>query len=174
MLSVADIKYNTHYKCSNIYIFYHVLHQTARYVITMIFNADVFIPSQGNPIEVGTITDPWVITATLHPVSGSQSGALLQGTTSALVVKGRATFGTLAISLHGIYMIDFRVSSPSLASGLVVTSQFVSVTRALLGARVIVQPSIVNTSKPFVVRLQILDSFTLQDAVDPTGSVSYQ
>ena len=52
------------------------------------------------------------------------------------------------------------------------TSQFVSVTRALLGARVIVQPSIVNTSKPFLVRLQIIDSFTLQDAVDPTGSVS--
>lgn len=88
------------------------------------------------------------------------------------MLNGRATFSTLAISQPGIYVIDFRVSSPAVASTLKAMSVPVNVTRAMLSARVIAQPEVTNTSQPFLVRLQIVDSFTLKAAEDPSGLVS--
>ena len=69
-------------------------------------------------------------------------------------------------------MIDFHVSSPEVASALkVVTSAPVHVTRPALSARVIAQPNVTNTSEPFAVTLQIVDTSTGRDAEDPTGQV---
>ncbi|KAI0221280.1 Fibrocystin-L [Lamellibrachia satsuma] len=131
-----------------------------------------FLDTEENLIAVGTITDPWVVTATLHLVQGSQPGARLQGSTTATVVGVRARFSTLAISLPGTYIVDFRVSSPALASGLQTMSTLVTVTLATLSAIVIAQPNVTSTSQPFMIKLQIVDSFTQKDLVDPKGSVS--
>lgn len=69
---------------------------------------------QGNVVQkLGTLANPWIITASLRNGSGDSSARLL-GSTTAKYHNGWANFTDLAVSRFGVdYVMDFAVTYPA-------------------------------------------------------------
>ncbi|XP_029647330.2 fibrocystin-L-like [Octopus sinensis] len=74
-----------------------------------------FLDTSGNPLNIlGTLENPWRISATLVKGKGSHANAVLSGTTEVSLYDGWANFTNIAISHKGSdYGLTFQVSYPS-------------------------------------------------------------
>jgi hypothetical protein len=104
--------------------------------------------------KLGTIVNPWVITATLRN-NGGHSGQLL-GRKTASFDNGWANFTDLAISHMGSgYIIDFAVTYPVSASFSFSSSSISVGPRALvIGIRNITSSPMENSNMTLVLQLQ--------------------
>ncbi|XP_064635838.1 fibrocystin-L-like [Lineus longissimus] len=125
-----------------------------------------FRDSDGNLLTtVGTDSTSWVVSASIRMGTG-HADAVLTGTTTATFVDGIAKFTDLAITHHGKgYILDFNLTSPSLAVLKAVASNPKAVPKRSLKLALHLPPTDLKEGKTFGLKVKISDkkSQTLPD-----------
>ncbi|XP_064639845.1 fibrocystin-L-like [Lineus longissimus] len=109
--------------------------------------------------SVGSKLTPWIVTATLRPYAGSNSAAVLTGTTTAVFKQGIAKFTNLGTSNPGQdFVIDFTLSQPTFSPARTVASPQIDVHTCELALRIDSAPTEVTAGKMFDMAMHVQES----------------
>ena len=118
--------------------------------------------------QLGTLTHPWQLTATLR--TGSSS-ADLSGNTTIPFVSGWANFTNLGINIADSgFILDFNITYPN-TSSLAVRSQAFEVTGRPYYAAVITAPDVLDINETFEVVAEIRDETSMVAVTDLADKV---
>ena len=134
--------------------------------------SDYFFLLQGNRIKkLGTIANPWRVTATIRSGTGNPY-AVLEGNTTIMVTEGWANFTNLLITHFGqAYILDFNISYPDEGENVSLSSDPFTITgRPLKGSLVSRSTTVVEKGLISVV-LELRDEVTSEKISNITWRV---